>query len=80
MHSTFFGRPSVADSWVGRFFDSLGASPIGDENLTVAMLVVAPVLALGAFFFLLGSRHLPRDQDRVQDSGDAHPGEPIFNH
>ena len=78
--STFFGKPSVAGSWVGRFFDSIGASPIGDENLTVAMLVVGPVLALGAFFFLLGSRFLPRDQDLVQHANDAHVGEPILHH
>jgi predicted MFS family arabinose efflux permease len=78
--STFFGRPGVANSWVGRFFDAIGASPIGDENLTVAMLVVAPVLALGAFFFLLGSRYLPRDQERVQRAKDSHVGEPILHH
>jgi MFS family permease len=64
--STFFGSPAVADSWLGRFFASIGASPVGDENLTVAMLVVGPVLVLGAVFFLLGSRYLPRDQERVQ--------------
>ncbi|WP_165251614.1 spinster family MFS transporter [Paludisphaera soli] len=65
--STFFGRPGVANSWIGQFFSSIGASPVGEENLTVAMLLVAPVLAVGAFFFLLGSRYLPEDQRRVSE-------------
>ncbi|APW60835.1 spinster family MFS transporter [Paludisphaera borealis] len=78
--STFFGKPSVAGSWVGKFFASIGAAPIGDENLTVAMLVVAPVLALGAVFFLLGSRYLPRDQEQVLQAGGAGVGEPVFHH
>ncbi|MDG3006688.1 spinster family MFS transporter [Paludisphaera mucosa] len=69
--STQFGRPEVEASWLGRFFSSLGATPVGDENLTVAMLVVAPVLAIGAFFFLLGSRYLPEDQQRVSDAATA---------
>ncbi len=67
--STYFGRPTVADSWLGFLFASVGANPVGDENLTVAMLAVAPVLAIGAFFFLLGSRHLPDDQMRVIEAG-----------
>jgi MFS family permease len=70
--STFFGSPAVAGSWLGRFFASIGAVPIEDENLTVAMLVVGPVLLLGAVFFLLGSRYLPHDQEQVQaEDGDA---------
>jgi len=69
--STFFGRPEVADSWIGRNFAALGAVPVGEENLTVAMLLVAPVLAIGAFFFLLGSRYLPEDQRRVAAQGGA---------
>ncbi|WP_165074124.1 spinster family MFS transporter [Paludisphaera rhizosphaerae] len=69
--STFFGRPDVAESWLGSFFSSLGATPTGDENLTVAMLVVAPVLAVGAAFFLFGSRYLPEDQQHVKDAAAA---------
>jgi hypothetical protein len=30
------------------------------------MLTVAPVLALGCLFFLVGSRHLPSDQERAR--------------
>lgn len=69
--STFFGRPEVADSWIGRFFATIGAAPVGEENLTVAMLLVAPVLAVGAFFFLLGSRYLPADQQRIAQGAGA---------
>ncbi len=64
--SEYLGQPSVASSSIGRFFASIGASPVDGTNLTVAMLSVAPVLGLAAFFFLLGSRHLPRDQERVR--------------
>ncbi len=68
--SNFFGKPSVTDSPLGRFFASIGANPIetpdGVTNLTVAMLSVAPVLALGCIFFLLGSRHLPHDEDQAR--------------
>ncbi len=39
------------------------------ENLTVAMLAVAPVLALGCVFFLIGSRFLPDDEERVRAAG-----------
>ena len=35
------------------------------QNLTVAMLSVVPVLALGAIFFLIGSKYLPRDEDQA---------------
>ncbi len=67
--SVWFGHPSVAASPVGRFFASIGATPVGEENLTVAMLAVAPVLAIGAVFFLIGSRHLPQDEDQAVASG-----------
>ncbi|OJW06886.1 MAG: MFS transporter [Planctomycetales bacterium 71-10] len=77
--SKLFGRPDVANSPIGSFFASLGATPVEGENLTVAMLVVAPVLAVGAFFFLLGSRHLPEDQQRVIDAGGA-GGSASFHH
>jgi MFS family permease len=67
--SEWFGKPSVVASPVGQFFAWLGALPVGEENLTVAMLAVAPVLALGCVFFLLGSRYLPADQDKVISAG-----------
>ncbi len=38
-------------------------------NLTLAMLSVAPVLALGVVFFLIGSHYLPRDEDRAVAAG-----------
>ena len=44
-------------------------SPVGKTNLTVGMLSVVPVLALGCVFFLLGSRHLAEDMDRVAADG-----------
>lgn len=71
--AVWFGSPDVAASPIGRLFASIGASPVdtmaGPENLTVAMLAVAPVLALGAMFFLVGSRFLPRDEDKVRTVG-----------
>jgi MFS family permease len=71
--SGFFGRQGVAESPIGRLFASIGAAPVGEENLTVAMLAVTPVLALGCLFFLLGSRHLPADQDRVRVAAGGEP-------
>ena len=63
------GRPAVTSSVIGRLLESLGAgavpSPTGPTNLTVGMLSVVPVLALGALFFLIGSRHLPVDEARA---------------
>jgi hypothetical protein len=42
-------------------------SPSGKtENLAAGMLLVIPMLALGAFFFLLGSRHLAQDEDHAR--------------
>jgi MFS family permease len=64
--SGWFGKPSVAASPLGQFFAAIGAAPVGAENLTVALLSVVPVLALGCVFFLLGSRHLPEDQEKVR--------------
>jgi len=64
--STLLGRPDVADSPVGRALATIGVTPVGETNLTAAMLSVVPVLALGFFFFLLGSRHLPEDQERAR--------------
>ena len=67
--SDLFGKPKVAGSPIGHFFASIGAKPVDGTNLTLAMLAVAPVLALGCIFFLLGSRHLPADQEKVRVSG-----------
>lgn len=53
---------------------------MGEENLTVAMLSVTPVLALGAIFFLLGSRYLPRDQENVQRTGGEAASGPVMFH
>jgi len=66
--SDFFGKPSVAGSSIGKFFASIGARPIDGTNLTLAMLSVVPVLGLGCVFFLIGSRYLPRDQEKVRVS------------
>ena len=69
--SDLFGKPSVAGSTLGQILAALGAAPVGKTNLTVAMLAVVPVLALGFVFFLLGSRHLPEDMDRARQQGGA---------
>ncbi|HKI18715.1 MAG TPA: MFS transporter, partial [Isosphaeraceae bacterium] len=67
--SDLFGKPSVVDSSIGKFFASIGASPVGGTNLTVAMLAVVPVLAMGFVFFLIGSGYLARDQERARGAG-----------
>jgi MFS family permease len=64
-----FGKPSVAHSTLGAMLARLGASPVRRTNLTLGMLAVVPVLALGCLFFYIGSRHLPRDQERARKSG-----------
>jgi hypothetical protein len=61
-----FGKPSVVHSSLGEFLIRLGAVPVGRRNLTVGMLSVVPVLALGCIFFFFGSRHLSDDQHRAQ--------------
>jgi len=71
--SDLFGTPAVADSSIGRFFASIGAAPVENTNLTVAMLSVAPVLFLGFLFFAIGSRYLPGDQERARGTGAAEP-------
>jgi MFS family permease len=63
--SDFFGKPAVAESPLGRFFSSIGAAPVENTNLTVALLSVVPVLVLGCVLFLVGSRYLPKDQERA---------------
>lgn len=68
------GLPSVAQSPIGQALSTLGAVPVGNSNLTAGMLAVVPVMVLGGVLFLLGSRHLPADQDRAhapEDSGEG---------
>lgn len=72
--SDHFGTPAVAGSAIGNFFSSIGARPVDGKNLTVAMLSVVPVMALGCVFFLLGSRSLPRDQEQAVAEGGHAPG------
>jgi MFS family permease len=60
-----FGQENVSASVLGRLLDVLGSRTVDGSNLTVGMLAVIPVLALGGVFFLSGSRYLPRDQDRA---------------
>jgi MFS family permease len=67
--SELFGKADVVASPIGRFFASIGAQPVGQTNLTVAMLAVAPVLLLGLVFFIVGSIFLPADQERVRGAG-----------
>jgi MFS family permease len=77
--SDIFGKPAVAESPIGRLFASMGAVPIDGTNLTVGMLSVVPVLALGAVFFLIGSRYLPADQERARKAG-SHVDGRVFGH
>jgi MFS family permease len=72
--------PAVVDSPLRVLFDLLGARPVGGTNLTMGMLSVIPVLALGSMLFLLGSRHLPADQDRARRASGGEPGRPEFLH
>ncbi len=66
----------------GRLADRAGSSPrsaprpVDGTNLTVAMLSVVPVLALGCVFFLIGSRYLPADQEKVRAAGWIDGGRP----
>jgi MFS family permease len=79
--SDLFGKPEVAESTVGRFLAALGAAPVGTKNLTIGMLAVVPVLALGCLFFYFGSRHLAEDQDRAHlASRGASPPETMAAH
>ena len=82
--SDLFGRATVMDSPIGRFFASIGAGPTVNgtitTNLTVGMLAVVPMLLLGCVFFLLGSRHLPEDQERASLAGGGDPLDtPIYH-
>jgi MFS family permease len=64
--SDWFGKPTVAQSWLGQLAASLGAFPVRRGNLTLGMLTVAPVLVLGCLFFLIGSRYLHDDEERAR--------------
>jgi predicted MFS family arabinose efflux permease len=64
--SDLFGTSAVAESPIGQFLAGIGAVPVGSKNLTVGMLAVVPVLLLGCFFYLYGSRYIAADQDRAQ--------------
>ncbi len=76
----FFGKTWVAESPVGQIFAAIGAKPVHGSNLTIGMLSVVPVLALGSLFFLLGSRHLAEDQERARKHGVGNPlGEVVLH-
>ena len=53
-----FGKPSIAASPFGQMLAVLGAAPVKGTNLTAGMLCVVPVMILGCFCFLLGSRSM----------------------
>ncbi len=83
--SGVFGSSTMTNSALGHLLSSIGAGPTADENglmtnLTVAMLAVGPVLLLGGILFLIGSRHLPEDMDRVASNKDSDGGQPAFIH
>jgi hypothetical protein len=78
--SKLFGMPLMAASFPGRLFASIGAVPVDNTNLTVAMLCVVPILALGCVFFLLGSRHLADDMDRIKATGDEDGAVVVMGH
>jgi MFS family permease len=67
--SEYFGTADAMASPVGRFFSGLGAIPIGETNLSVAMLSVAPILLMGFAFFGLASIFLPADQEKIKGAG-----------
>ena len=81
--SDLFGLKWVADSRLGQFFASIGAtptpSPKGPTNLTVGMLAVVPMLILGSFLYLRGARSLAADQERarLEGGGEDFAGVPI---
>jgi MFS transporter, Spinster family, sphingosine-1-phosphate transporter len=82
--SDLFGKPLVAASRAGQWLESIGArptpSPTGPSNLTAGMLAVVPMLALGALFFLRGSKDLPADQEKARQAGGGDPlGEPMLH-
>lgn len=76
--SVLFGREPLAGSTLGRVLAEMGHGPVVASdgtvtNLTIGLLVVVPMLALGGALFLLGSRSLPQDRERarVEAGGDG---------
>jgi MFS family permease len=74
--SILFGREPLASSAVSQGLEAIGHGPIIASdgtitNMTIGMLSLVPMLALGALFFLLGARYLPEDQHeaRVHSEG-----------
>ena len=69
----YFGKAEVAASPLGQIFAGWGAVPTpsatGPSNLTLGMLLVVPMLALGCLFFWIGSKWLPQDQDHAKSQG-----------
>ncbi len=80
--SDLFGKPAVINSPIGRLFDSIGADhPKDGTNLTLAMLCVVPILAIAFVLFLIGSRYLPADQDKIRAAGEGDSGgSGVFHH
>jgi MFS family permease len=83
--SDAFGSEVVRNSGLGNFLLRIGAGPTADEsgqltNLTVAMLAVGPVLLLGGILFLIGSRHLPEDMDKIAAESGKEPIDSSFLH
>jgi MFS transporter, Spinster family, sphingosine-1-phosphate transporter len=84
--SNLFGTPAVADSALGRWLASIGTVPVFDPdlkvmtNLGVGMLAVIPVLAIGCVFFVIGSRYLPADEEKVRAAGGDAGGPPASFH
>lgn len=76
----WFGRPEIAASPIGQFLRLIRARPRQQTNLTAGMLSVIPVLALGVFFFLLGSRHLAADQERARKASGGQPAGDVPMH
>ncbi|MFO0889845.1 MAG: MFS transporter [Isosphaeraceae bacterium] len=83
--SDLFGTSFIVDSGLGRLLESIGAGPTTGEtgkltNLTVAMLTVGPVLLLASILFVIGSRHLPGDEDRARAGGEEAAPSGGFGH
>lgn len=68
--SMLFGRESMTQSPVGLWLAEAGHGAVRAAdgtatNLTVGMLLVVPLLAVGGVFFLMGARSLPADRARA---------------